>query len=95
MGFWAVFIELFKSFKEFSTHVIRSETIPLDGKANLIALFVFGLAILLNTIQQFIKDVSIPLTSYLFFAVGMMSLMNSGTSLEKIKSNELKDKINK
>ena len=92
MGFWDIFIELFKSFKELSIHVISSETIPLAGKANLIALFVFGLSILLNIILQFVKDVDPPLVSYLFFGVGMMSCMISGTSLERIESNRLKDK---
>lgn len=95
MGFWDIFIELFKSFKELSIHVIRSETISLAGKANLIALFVFGLSILLNIILQFVKDVAPPLIFYLFFGLGMMSCMISGTSLERIESDRLKHKINK
>ena len=94
-AFWDIPIELIASFKEFMIHVIKSETIPLVGKVNLIIEFVFGLAILLQIIQQFIKDVTIPLLFYLFIVVGLMSCMTSSTSLERIQSNGLENRINK
>lgn len=93
--FWDIPIELIKSFKELIIHLIRSETIPLVGKINLILMFVFGLAILFTIIQQFIKDVTIPLLFYIFIVVGIMSCMIAGTSLERIESKRLENRIYK
>lgn len=87
---WDIAIESIKSIKEFALHVVDSETLTPEGKANLIMLFFFGISVVLLTIIQFFKDVDIPLISYIFIGIGIISCMISSTSLAKIKSSQLK-----
>lgn len=86
---WDVPVEIIKSLKEFAIHVIKSETLTLEGKANLIVIFGFLIAMII----YIFKDVNTPLMCYIFIAIGIMSCIISSTALERIRAKQLENRL--